>query len=141
VHRLEEVRKPIQIALIEFQEAREVDLASAAGTEVPSGEQVRSTTAPTEPLKLGSIMSITGDLADFGPPIQDAAQAEVLAELADELGYTNVCVLYVNTPYGQGLSEGFTTEFEALGGKVSNQVSVEAQQTTYVAELQKCVGG
>jgi len=231
----------INDGLIEFQEAREVDLASAAGTEVPSGEQVRSDTAPTEALKLGSIMSITGDLADFGPPIQaaiemavqeinasggvfeqdvllasaddgtlpeqgqaearrlidvegvhaiigalssgvtqpiaenvaapanvvvispastaaaittandsdflfrtpiqDAAQAEVLAELADELGYTNVCVLYVNTPYGQGLSEGFTTEFEALGGRVSNQVSVEAQQTTYVTELQACVGG
>jgi ABC-type branched-subunit amino acid transport system substrate-binding protein len=227
--------------LIEFQEAREVDLASAAGTEVPSGSQVRSDTAPTEPLKLGSIMSITGDLADFGPPIQaaiemaveeinasggvfgqdvllasaddgtlpeqgqaearrlidvegvhaiigalssgvtqpiaenvaapanvvvispastaaaittandsdflyrtpiqDAAQAEVLAELADEQGYTNVCVLYVNTPYGQGLSEGFTKEFEELGGVVSNQVSVEAQQTTYVSELQACVGG
>jgi ABC-type branched-subunit amino acid transport system substrate-binding protein len=226
---------------ITFQEAREVDLASAAGTEVPSGEQVRSATAPTEPLKLGSIMSNTGDLADFGPPIeaaiemaieeinasggvfgqdvllasaddgtlpeqgqaearrlidvegvhaivgalssavtqavaenvaspanvvvispastaaaittaadndylyrtpiQDAAQAEVLAGLADEQGYTNVCVLYVNTPYGKGLSENFTSEFEALGGKVSNQVSVEAQQTTYVAELRKCVNG
>jgi ABC-type branched-subunit amino acid transport system substrate-binding protein len=226
---------------ITFQEAREVDLAAAAGTEVPPGEQVRSSTAPTEPLKLGSIMSSTGDLADFGPPIeaaiqmaieeinagggvfgqdvllataddgtlpeqgqsearrlidvegvhaivgalssgvtqpiaenvaapanivvispastaaaittandndflfrtpiQDAAQSEVLAELADEQGYTNVCVLYVNTPYGQGLSENFTSEFEALGGTVSNQVSVEAQQTTYVAELQKCVGG
>jgi len=231
----------INDGLIEFQEAREVDLASAAGTEVPSGEQVRPATAPTEPLKLGSIMSITGDLADFGPPIQaaiemavqeintsggvfeqdvllasaddgtlpeqgqaearrlidvegvhaiigalssgvtqpiaenvaapanvvvispastaaaittandsdflfrtpiqDAAQAEVLAELADEQGYTNVCVLYVNTPYGEGLSEAFTTEFEALGGRVSNQVSVEAQQTTYVTELQACVGG
>jgi ABC-type branched-subunit amino acid transport system substrate-binding protein len=225
---------------ITFQDAREVDLASAAGTEVPPGEQVRSDTAPTEPLKLGSIMSITGDLADFGPPIQaaiemaieeinssggvfgqdvllasaddgtlpeqgqsearrlidvegvhaiigalssgvtqpiaenvaapanivvispastaaaittandndflyrtpiqDAAQAEVLAELADEQGYETVCVLYVNTPYGQGLSEGFTTEFEALGGTVANQVSVEAEQTTYVAELQACVG-
>jgi ABC-type branched-subunit amino acid transport system substrate-binding protein len=227
--------------LIEFQEAREVDLASAAGTEVPPGEQVRSDAAPTEPLKLGSVMSITGDLADFGPPIQaaiemaiqeindsggvfgqdvllasaddgtlpeqgqsearrlidvegvhaiigalssgvtqpiaenvaapanivvispastaaaittandndflfrtpiqDAAQAEVLAELADEQGYSTVCVLYVNTPYGQGLSEGFTSEFEALGGTVANQVSVEAQQTTYVSELRACVGG
>jgi ABC-type branched-subunit amino acid transport system substrate-binding protein len=76
----------------------------------------------------------------YRTPIQDAAQAEVLAELADEQGYTNVCVLYVNTPYGQGLSEGFAKEFEELGGVVSNQVSVEAQQTTYVAELQACVG-
>ena len=31
--------------LIKFQEARAVDLAAAAGTEVPSGEQVRSDTA------------------------------------------------------------------------------------------------
>ena len=77
----------------------------------------------------------------FRTPIQDAAQAEVLAELADEQGYTTVCVLYVNTPYGQGLSENFTTDFEALGGTVANQVSVEAQQTTYVSELQACVGG
>lgn len=227
--------------LIEFQGAREVDLASAAGTEVPPGEQVRSDTAPTEPLKLGSIMSSTGDLADFGPPIeaaiqmaideinegggvfgqdvilasaddgtlpeqgqaearrlidvegvhaiigalssdvtlaiaenvaapanivvispastaasittandsdylfrtpiQDAAQAGVLAELADEQGFSTVCVLYVNTSYGQGLSEAFTEEFEALGGTVANQVSIEAQQTTYVSELRACVGG
>ena len=227
--------------LIKFQEARAVDLAAAAGTEVPSGSQVRSDTPPTEPLKLGSIMSNTGDLADFGPPIeaaikmaieeinagggvfgqdvilataddgtlpaqgqseatrlidvegvhaiigalssdvtlaisenvaspanvvvispastaasittandndftyrtpiQDAAQAEVLADLADEQGFKTVCVLYVNTSYGQGLSEAFTKEFEALGGSVANQVSVEAQQTTYVAELQACVGG
>ena len=77
----------------------------------------------------------------FRTPIQDAAQAEVLAVLADEQGYTTVCVLYVNTPYGQGLSEGFTAEFEALGGRVANQVSVEAEQTTYVSELRACVGG
>jgi ABC-type branched-subunit amino acid transport system substrate-binding protein len=226
--------------LITFQEAREVDLAAAAGTEVPPGSQVRSETAPTEPLKLGAIMSSTGDLADFGPPIlaaielaiqeinegggvfgqdvllasaddgtlpeqgqaearrlvdvegvhgiigalssgvtqpiaenvtspanvvlispastaaaittandsdflfrtpiQDQAQAEVLAELADEQGYSTVCVLYVNTPYGQGLSEAFTEFFEDLGGSVANQVSVEAEQTTYVSELQQCVG-
>ena len=33
---------------ITFQEAREVDLAAAAGTEVPPGEQVRSSTAQSE---------------------------------------------------------------------------------------------
>ncbi|HUF52743.1 MAG TPA: ABC transporter substrate-binding protein [Dehalococcoidia bacterium] len=227
--------------VITHQQQSEVDLAAAAGVDVPAGEQVRSDTAPTEALKLGAIISQTGDLADFGPPIlagaqlavdhmneagglfgqdvtlasaddattpeqgqaeaqrlievegvhaiigalssavtqtiaenvaspatipmispastaaaittandndflfrtpiQDAAQAEVLADLAIELGYDSVCILYVNTPYGQGLAEGFTTNFQALGGTVPASISVEQEQTTYVSEIQQCVGG
>ena len=227
--------------VITHQEQIEVDLAAAAGVEVPAGQQVRSDTAPTEALKLGAIMSQTGDLADFGPPIlagielavghvnesgglfgqdvllasaddatataqgqaeaqrlievegvhaiigalssdvtvaiaenvaapatipmispastaaavttandndflfrtpvQDAAQAEVLADLAIELGYDVVCILYVNTAYGQGLAEAFTSNFEALGGSVPASISVEQEQTTYVSEIQQCVGG
>lgn len=227
--------------VITHQDATEVDLASVTGVEVPAGEQVRSDTAPSEPLKLGAIMSQTGDLADYGPPIlvaiqlavdeinesggvfgqdvllasgddattpeqgqsearrlvdvegvhavigalssgvtqpiaenvtspasipmlspastaaaittandndflfrtpiQDAAQADVLAEIAaTTLGYTNVCILYVNTPYGQGLAESFTAEFEERGGSVANSISIEADQTTYVSEIQQCVG-
>jgi ABC-type branched-subunit amino acid transport system substrate-binding protein len=227
--------------VITHQEQTEVDLASAAGVEIPAGEQVRSDTAPTGGLKLGAIMSQTGDLADYGPailagiqlavdemneagglfgqdvalasaddatataqgqaeaqrlievegvhaiigalstditvavaenvaapasipmlspastgaavttandndflfrtPIQDAAQAEVLADLAIELGYDVVCILYVNTAYGQGLAEAFTTNFEALGGSVPASVSIEQEQATYVSEIQQCVGG
>jgi ABC-type branched-subunit amino acid transport system substrate-binding protein len=76
----------------------------------------------------------------FRTPIQDAAQAGVLAALADELGYDTICILYVNTPYGQGLAEAFTADFEALGGTVPNSISIEADQTTYVSEIQQCVG-
>lgn len=226
--------------VVTHKKATEVDLASTSGVEVPAGAQVRSDTAPTEPLKIGAIMSQTGDLADYGPPIlvaielaideinasggvfgqdvlfasaddattpeqgqsearrlidvegvhaiigalssgvtqpiaenvaspanvlvispastaaaittandndflfrtpiQDAAQAIVLATLADELGYETMCILYVNTPYGQGLAESFTSEFEALGGTVKNSISIEADQTTYVSEIQQCVG-
>jgi ABC-type branched-subunit amino acid transport system substrate-binding protein len=226
---------------ITFQEARVSDLAETLGVEVPAGELQRADAAPTEALKIGSIMSITGDLSDYGPPIQaaielaiseinegggvfgqdvqlatgddgtlpeqgqtearrlidvegvhaiigalssgvtqpiaenvaapadvvmispastaaaittandndllfrtpiqDVAQAQVLAELAVDQGYDTMCVLYVNTPYGQGLSEGFAADFEELGGTVVNQVSIEQEQTTYVTELQQCVGG
>jgi len=226
--------------VITHKEATEVDLASTSGVEVPAGAQVRSTTASTKPLKIGAIMSQTGDLADYGPPIlaaiklaideinasggvvgqdvlfasaddgttpeqgqsearrlidvegvqaiigalssgvtqpiaenvaapanvlvispastaaaittakdndflfrtpiQDAAQADVLAKLANKQGYDTMCILYVNTPYGQGLAEAFTKKFEALGGAVKNSVSIEADQTTYVSEIQKCVG-
>ena len=225
---------------VTFQEARVSDLAESLGIDVPAGELSRADTAPTDALKIGSIMSITGDLSDFGPNIQDAidlaaseinegggvfgqdvviaagddgtnpeqgqsearrlidvegvsaiigalssgvtqpiaenvaapadvlvispastapaittavdndllfrtpiadlAQGQVLGDLAIELGYDVVCVLYVNTPYGQGLSDKFTEVFEAAGGTVPAAVAVEQEQTTYVSELNECVG-
>ena len=45
------------------------DLASQNNVEVPAGSQKRATTAPTDALKVGALMSQTGDLSDFGPPI------------------------------------------------------------------------
>jgi len=226
---------------IEQVDTREADLATSAGIEVPAGSQVRSDTAPTEALKLGSIISVTGDLSDYGPPInagielavananeadgvfgqpvvlaaaddgtlpeqgqsearrlvdiegihalvgtlssavtqtiaenvtapakipmispastaaaittavdddflfrlpiQDVAQAGVIADIAKSEGYTNICVLYVNTPYGEGLANSIDTAFSLLDGTVSSKVAIEQQQTTYVSEITKCVGG
>ncbi|MDO8614456.1 MAG: ABC transporter substrate-binding protein [Dehalococcoidia bacterium] len=225
---------------ITSQEARTADLAKDTGTDVPAGSQKRAATAPTSPLKIGVIMSTTGDLSTFGPPINDSivmaigeinkaggvfgqdvtlataddatnpdqgqaaarqlvdvqgvhaiigalasgvslpiaenvtspagvlqispastaptlttardddllfrtpisdvAQAQVLAAFADELGLKTVCTLYVNSDYGQGLSEGFVKNFEALGGSVPAQVPIEQQQTTYISEIRRCVG-
>ncbi len=227
---------------ITTQDVRELDVAALTGTEVPAGELNPAATAPTDPLKIGTVTSLTGDLSDFGQPIadaiqmaideineaggvfgqpvpdvvvgddatndqqgrtaaqqlievdgvhaiigslssgvtlpiaenvtgpasvvqispastspalttandndflfrttiSDAAQGLVLADLANELGLKTVCTLFVNTPYGQGLSENFATAFEALGGSVPQQVPHEQEQTTYVTELQRCVGG
>ena len=225
---------------ITFQEARAADLAAQAGVEVPAGTLSPADTAPTEALKLGSIVAITGDLSDFGPPIEaaievaiseinagggafgldvelakgdsgtnadtgqseatrlidiegvhaiigalssgvtqpitenvaapagvvmispastapalttaddnglffrtpitDVAQGLVLADLAIDLGYTTVCTMFVNTAYGQGLTEVFTDNFEAAGGSVPEQVAIEQEQTSYVTELRRCVG-
>ncbi len=225
---------------ITFQEARNADLAAQAGVEVPAGTLSPADTAPTDALKLGSIVAITGDLSDFGPPIEaaielaiseinagggafgldvelakgdsgtnadtgqseatrlieiegvdaiigalssgvtqpivenvaapagvvvispastapalttadddglffrtpitDVAQGQVLSDLAIDLGYTTVCTMFVNTAYGQGLSEVFTENFEAAGGSVPEQVAIEQEQTSYVTELRRCVG-
>ncbi len=225
---------------ITFQEARVADVAGTAGVDVPAGTLSPADTTPTEALKLGSIMSITGDLSDFGPPIEaaielaiseinagggvfgldvelakgdsgtnadtgqseatrlieiegvhaiigalssgvtqpiaenvaapagvvmispastapaittadddgllfrtpiaDVAQGEVLANLALDLGFTTVCTLFVNTAYGQGLSEAFKLNFEAGGGSVPEEVAIEQEQTSYVTELRRCVG-
>lgn len=217
-----------------------VDLAGNTGTQVPAGSLKAGTATPTSALKIGALLSFTGDLKDFGQPILDAmqlaadeinaaggvwgknieivkgddgttpeqgktdaqrlvnvekvnaivgalgsgvtlpvaenvtgpagilqispastaatltaakdsdflfrtpisddAQAIVLADLANQQGYTTVCTMYVNTPYGQGLTASFTKDFQKLGGTVKQQVSIEQQQTTYVTEIKKCVG-
>ncbi len=62
---------------ITFQEARTADLAAQAGVEVPAGTLSPADTAPTEALKLGSIVAITGDLSDFGPPIEAAIELAI----------------------------------------------------------------
>jgi len=77
----------------------------------------------------------------FRTTISDAAQGVILADLASELGFTAICTFFVNTAYGQGLSDQFKESFEALGGTVPSTVPHEQEQTTYVSELQTCVGG
>ncbi|TMC00438.1 MAG: hypothetical protein E6J42_01025, partial [Chloroflexi bacterium] len=49
-----------------------VDLAGDAGVDVPAGSLKAASAAPTEPLKIGALLSFTGDLKDFGQPILDA---------------------------------------------------------------------
>jgi branched-chain amino acid transport system substrate-binding protein len=74
----------------------------------------------------------------FRMPISDAAQGVVLADLAQEQGLDNICSLYVNNAYGQGLSEELTAAFTDLGGTVTQQIPHEEVQTSYASELQQC---
>ena len=73
----------------------------------------------------------------FRTTLSDAAQGLILGQLANDLGYKKVATMYVNNPYGQGLSENFAKSFEALGGTVTAQVPHEQEQASYLAELQK----
>ncbi len=225
---------------ITTQSSKPVDLGKETGVQVPAGSQKRSSTNPTDALKIGAVMSLTGDLKDFGAAdsdamrlaieeinsvggvfgkpvelkvvddgtnpqtgqtaakqlvdvekvsavigalssgvtlpiaesitspakilqispastspaltkakdndflfrttISDAAQGVILAGLAKDLGFKTVCTVFVNTPYGQGLSEKFADAFKKLGGSVPQQVPIEQQATSYVTELKRCVG-
>ena len=69
----------------------------------------------------------------FRSTVSDAAQGPVLAQLAADEGYSNVGVIYLNDPYGQGLAEAF----EAAWTGDANVVSIEPRQATYLAELQQ----
>ena len=69
----------------------------------------------------------------FRSTVSDAAQGPVLAQLAADEGYSNVGVIYLNDPYGQGLAEAF----EAAWTGDANLVSIEPRQASYLAELQQ----
>ena len=74
----------------------------------------------------------------FRTPISDAAQGSVLADLATEQNIDNICSMFINTAYGQGLNDSFVEAFTALGGTVVAEVPIEEQAATYAAELGQC---
>ena len=72
----------------------------------------------------------------FRSTVSDAAQGPVLAQLAADEGYSNVGVLYLNDPYGQGLADAFAASW----GGSATIVSIEPRQTSYLSELQQAAG-
>ena len=72
----------------------------------------------------------------FRSTVSDAAQGPVLANLAVDEGFDNVGVIFRNDAYGQGLAEAFENSFT---GTVTS-TSYEADQVSYLAELQRVAG-
>ena len=118
--------------------------ALASGVTLPVAESV---TGPNNILQI-SHASTSPALTDandndflFRTTISDVAQGLVLAQLAQDLGLTSACTMYINNAYGQGLSEIFAENFEAAGGTVTAQVPHESEQATYASELAECTSG
>src|SRR3989304_4638943 len=88
------------------------------------------------------LSTIDDDDLFFRTTVSDVGQGGILAQLADELGYTKIGALYGNNPYGQGLAEVFKEQFEALGeGRTVTIVPYEEGQASYLAELQQATEG
>lgn len=71
----------------------------------------------------------------------DALQGLAMAKVARDAGFKKVAVLYLNNPYGQGLSQEFSAGFEQLGGTVTQNVVYNPSQPSYRAEVGKAMGG
>lgn len=77
----------------------------------------------------------------------DALQGVVAAQLASgeiiaDYAFTRAATIYVNNPYGQGLSNAFARAFEARGGTVTAQVAhPDEPQPTYAALLEQVFAG
>jgi branched-chain amino acid transport system substrate-binding protein len=84
----------------------------------------------------------------FRSTASDALQGVVLAMLAAgeikeaPVKYQTAATLYVNNPYGQGLSDRFAKSFAKRGGRVLAQVPhAEETQPSYAAELRRALEG
>lgn len=65
----------------------------------------------------------------------DESQGVVLANLANDQGYSSVAVISRNDAYGAGLSDVFRREFEALGGTVTSVSLYDPATTDFSAEI------
>ncbi len=115
-----------------------VTLAVAESVTGP-GQVLHISPASTSP----ALSAAADDDFLFRTPISDAAQGVLLAQLiADDLGFTSVCAMYVNNAYGEGLLDSFTSTYEAGGGTVTASVPHDdAQAVSYAAQLQQCTEG
>jgi len=69
----------------------------------------------------------------------DALQGKVSGRLARELGFQAVSTIYVNNPYGSGLSKTFSQTFSERGGKVLATVAYEEGRPSYRGELEQAL--
>lgn len=122
-----------------------VTVAIATSVTIPSGVlQVGNGT--TSPLVSVLPEDAEADLL-FRTSPSDALQGVVAADLAigniiEDHSYKTAATIYINNPYGQGLSNAFAEAFEARGGTVTAQVAhPEEPQPTYRAQLQAALEG
>ncbi|MBI6628819.1 ABC transporter substrate-binding protein [Pontibaca salina] len=116
-----------------------VTVAIATSVTIPSGvlQVGNGTTSP--------LVSILPEDAEadllFRTSPSDALQGVVAADLAagnliDDYKFSTAATIYINNPYGQGLSNAFTAAFEKRGGTVLAEVAhPEEVQPTYRSQL------
>lgn len=71
----------------------------------------------------------------------DALQAVAMAKLAMDAGHKSVAIVGLNNDWGNNLSKQFAATFKAMGGTVTAQVTYNAEQASYRAEVNKALEG
>lgn len=129
--------------LVNIEQVSVIIGALASGVSLQVAETV---TGPAKVLQISpastgpALTAAKDDDFLFRTTISDAAQGIVLSNLAVEDNVGSVCTMYVNTPYGEGLSKSFKEAFVAAGGTVTAEVPHEENLPTYATELAQCAG-
>lgn len=121
-------------------------LSSGVSTNVAEAVTIPSEVVQVSPASTSPLISFLedGDMV-FRTIASDALQGVVAAQLArgevdPSVSYDTAATIYVNNPYGQGLSNAFTAAFEARGGTVTAQVAhPEEPQPTYAGILERAL--
>ncbi len=122
-----------------------VTTAIAESVTIPNGV-LHISNAATSPLISVLPADQEADLV-FRTTTPDTVQGMVAAQLAageiiEESNYETASTIYLNNPYGQGLSNAFVEAFEARGGEVLAEVPHPGQmQPSYRAELSAALEG
>lgn len=116
-----------------------VTVAVATSVTIPS-EVLQVSNGSTSPLISVLPEDRDADLL-FRTTASDALQGVVAAQLAageiiDDYQFDSVATIFINNPYGQGLSNAFARSFQLRGGVVHAQVPhPEEVQPTYTSQL------
>jgi len=130
--------------LISIEGADAIVGALSSGVSIPVAQSVTSQEGVPQ-ISGASTSPVITDLDDsdymFRTVPSDAFQGKALAEVVEADGLGNVATLYINNDYGEGLSDSFSSAFEALGGTVSAALAYEPGNASYRGELSKAAEG
>lgn len=121
-----------------------VTVAVATSATIPSGV-LQISNGSTSPL-ISVLPEDEGNDLLFRTTASDALQGVVAAQLAsgeivDDYQFDSASTIYVNNPYGQGLSNAFSRSFQLRGGTIHAQVPhPEETQPTYTSMLASALG-
>lgn len=71
----------------------------------------------------------------------DNLQGEILAQIAQDEGYSKVNVIALNDDYGQGIADTFEQAFSDAGGEVGASVAYDPQGQSFDSEVQQASQG
>ncbi len=71
----------------------------------------------------------------------DALQAVAAAKLAWDSGLRKIAIVNLNNDWGNNLSRQFAATFAKLGGQITEQVTYNAEQPAYRAEVNRALRG
>ena len=118
--------------------------ALSSGVTIPVAKSVA---VPNEVVQISpsSTSPVITDLADndfiYRTVPSDSLQGVVAGNLAADLDYDTMSIIYVNNDYGKGLSQAVAKQFEERGGEVTASIGFEPNKASYRGELQKAAQG
>lgn len=124
-------------------------LSSAVTVAVAESVAIPNSVVVISPASTSPYITFLDDEPDviFRTTASDTLQGVVAAmigrgEIFDDVKYERAAVMYVNNPYGQGLSDAFSAAFEARGGTITATVAhPDEPQPTYAAQLEQLFAG